>query len=83
MDLGEALVAIIQGFKLIGDGLTALIQIILSVFGFQVPEVIMRLIMLGLLALFAWRYGKLIPKLLMLVIAFIFLSTLIGLLLPS
>jgi len=79
MDLGEALAAIIQGFKLIGDGVVALIQIILSVFGFQVPEILIRLLMLALLAFTIWKYGKLIPKITLLIILFITISTLTGL----
>lgn len=79
VDLGTALAAIIHGLKLVGDGIVALLQILFAIFGFYVPEILIRLVMLGLLAFTIWRYGKLIPKLTLLIIAFTAISTLLGL----
>lgn len=80
--IGEALNLLIQGFRLIGDAITIIIQIVLAGFGFNVPDWAIRLMMLGFLALAVWRYGRLIPKLVFAAIGFIFLSTLVGFILP-
>ena len=80
--VGDALNLLLQGFKAIGDAITILLQMLFDVLGWNVPEWAIRLIMLGLLALVVWRYGRLLPKLILLVIAFIFVSTLIGLFIP-
>ena len=82
-NVGDALNLLLQGFKAIGDAITILLQALFSALGWDVPDYAIRLIMLGLLAVVVWRYGKLLPKLLLLVIAFIFISTLVGLLIPA
>mgnify|MGYP000383167350 CR=1 FL=1 len=82
-NVGDALNLLLQGFKAIGDAITILLQALFSALGWNVPDYAIRLIMLGLLAAVVWRYGKLLPKLLLLVIAFVFASTIVGLLLPT
>ena len=81
--VGDALNLLLQGFRAIGDAITILLQLLFSALGWNVPAWAIRLIMLGLLAVVVWRYGKLLPKLLLLVIAFVFASTLIGLFIPA
>ena len=81
-NIGDALNLLLQGFKAIGDAITILLHALFSALGWNVPDYAIRLIMLGLLAVVVWRYGKLLPKLLLLIIAFVFASTLIGLFIP-
>jgi len=81
--VGDALNLLLQGFKAIGDAITILLQALFSALGWSVPDYAIRLIMLGLLAAVVWRYGKILPKLLLLIIAFVFASTIVGLLLPT
>jgi len=78
----EVLGALVQGFKLIGDGTAALIGAVLASLGFSVPDWIIRVVMLFTSAIAVWRFAGALPKLLLIALVILFVSTMLGLI-PS
>ena len=81
-NVATALDLLIEGFTLIGDAITMILVLIFAALGLPVPDWAVRLIVLAFTGLAVWRFGKMIPKLLLVAIGFVALSTVLGLITP-
>lgn len=80
--LVETLAKIYQGIRLLGDGLILLLQMLLSMFGLQVPDVAVRIGAIILLVLSIWKIGNVVGKIWICALAFLLISMFAGLI-PS
>ena len=75
----EALTMIFNGIRLLGDGITVLVQILLASFGLQVPDVAIKIAAIIIVILFIWKLGSTLSKLWIYVLIFLLISLFAGL----
>lgn len=76
--IGEALGLLLDGFAKIGDGFTLLLSAFFNIFGLQVPEVVIRVVVLLFTALFVWKLFRRLPKIVVVLMLVVFASVLTG-----
>ena len=76
--LETAINSLVKGFTLIGDGFTLLLIALFKGFGVDLPDWAARLSMLGVSALVVWRFQTAIPKLILVAVAILSASILMG-----
>jgi hypothetical protein len=79
LDLTGALTAIIQGLALISNGITYLIQLLFSTFGFDIPDWAIQLAGVIVLILTLLALGSKINKLILVILVILLVSTGTGL----
>ena len=75
----EALLMIYQGIRLLGDGLTMLVQLALAALGLQVPDVAVRIAAVILVILLVWRLSGALSKIWVYALVFLLISLFAGL----
>jgi hypothetical protein len=78
-DVAEALTMIFNGIRLLGDGITILIQLALAALGLQVPEIAIRIGAVILVILFIWKLGNALSKIWIYALIFLLISLFAGL----
>ena len=76
----EALVMIFNGIRLLGDGVTILVQLALVALGLQVPDIAIKIAAIIIVILFIWKLGSTLSKLWIYALIFLLLSLFTGLL---
>ena len=78
-DVVEALTTIFNGVRMLGDGVTMLMQMALAYVGLQVPDVAVKLAAIIIVILFIWKLGSTLSKLWIYVLVFLLVSLFAGL----
>jgi len=76
----EALVMIFNGIRLLGDGVTILVQLALVALGLQVPDIAIKIAAIIIVILFIWKLGSTLNRLWIYALIFLLLSLFTGLL---
>lgn len=76
----EALVMIFNGIRLLGDGVTILVQLALVALGLQVPDIAIKIAAIIIVILFIWKLGSTLSRLWIYALIFLLLSLFTGLL---
>ena len=75
----EALLMIFNGIRLLGDGITTLVQLALAALGLQIPEIAIRIGAVILVILFIWKLGNALSKIWIYALIFLLISLFAGL----
>ena len=76
----EALVMIFNGIRMLGDGVTILVQLALVALGLQVPDIAIKIAAIIIVILFIWKLGSTLSRLWIYALIFLLLSLFTGLL---
>ena len=75
----EALLMIYQGIRLLGDGVTMLIQLALAALGLQIPDIAIRIGSIILVILLVWKLSSALGKIWIYALVFLLISLFTGL----
>ena len=78
-DIAEALTMVFNGIRLLGDGVTLLVQMALAALGLQVPDVAIKIAVIVLVMLSVWKLGNAISKIWVYALVFLLISMFAGL----
>jgi len=77
-EVSAAFWKVIEGLRLVGDGLTMIIRYVLVAFGVQVPDIAVRVAALLVMMLAVWRYGRTLSKIILVALSFVLASMAAG-----